>query len=37
MGSLLSRYWNKVPQSYKGVNPGGEEFTSKLDKELKSQ
>jgi hypothetical protein len=37
IGSLLSKAWNKVPQFYKGVSAGGEEFTSKLDKDLKGK
>jgi hypothetical protein len=37
VGSLITRYWNKVPQTYKGVKPGGEEFISKLEKELKNK
>lgn len=34
VGKLFSRGWSKIPQSFKGVSPGGEEFTSKLDKDL---
>lgn len=34
IGSFFSKVWGKVPQSYKGITAGGEEFTSKFDKLL---
>lgn len=32
--NFLGNAWKRVPQKYKGVSPGGEEFIVKIDKAL---